>query len=231
LAALKDACVCGHDAQVEAVDSYLQESGQLSKGVYHDVLGATVNAKNTTWMGKILDMCPPDTKRMTTENSVRACKFGNVAVVSMAAGALDAINSGSMEHFPLYHAIATGRSEVIGAVLNAGADIYNAVYTSDYSGRTYLHNNPLGYALRLNLPPAAIAYFVERGALVPPVDMCASQRKDRYVVLQAGSIAQTGETMKKWEDAPAGIKAAVKRAAQTRRKADKAAEAERQAGR
>lgn len=224
LPALEDACFRGHDAQVEVVVSYLQESGQFSKSVYDDVLGITIVTNHTAWMRKILDMCPPDTKQIATQNFVLACNTGIVAVVSMATSALDDINSGRMENFPLHHAIATGRSEV-GAVLDAGANLNNTAYTSDYNGRVYLLNSPLGYALRLNLTAAAIAYLIERGALVPPVDTWGPQRKERYAVLQAAILAQTGETVMDWEETPAGIQATVEMAVKARRKAKKAEEA------
>ncbi|KAI4950629.1 hypothetical protein J4E91_004514 [Alternaria rosae] len=128
-----------------------------------------------------------------------ACKTHSLDIVKvlLSEGQVD-VNKGSAQTLPLHVAIKTSDDDtaIIGAVLDAGADInktgYPTTKSRKYCGVPAQNQSPLEFAAAHSM--AAVKYLIQRGAIVRHVDLWYTiSEPEPYNALRDARIKQTGD--------------------------------------
>jgi hypothetical protein len=163
------------------------------KDLYHESLKYDIKFSvkpNLKLVRSILEHCPGG-QTVIPDIFLHACKSGNIELVKLLLGHMD-LDKGTVLTLPLHQAIKSGDAAIIGAVLDAGADINNTNYVKNT--KKSAHNgpkSPLEFAITQKFK--AVEALLRRGAIVPPPEKWRDAGKTVYTALRSARIVQTGE--------------------------------------
>ncbi|KAI4630796.1 hypothetical protein J4E80_001734 [Alternaria sp. BMP 0032] len=137
--------------------------------------------------------------KVTADVFLYACKAHSLDIVKvlLSEGQVD-VNKGSAQTLPLHVAIKTSDDDtaIIGAVLDAGADINKTDYLTTkpkkYCGAPAQNESPLEFAAAHSM--AAVKYLLQRGAVVRHVDLWYTiSEPEPYNALRDARMKQSGD--------------------------------------
>ena len=167
--------------------NFRDDKAEYDKALKHATM--VVQIANIDVVRRILDKCPGGSA-VVPDIFLYACKIKNIELVAtLIQGSRMELNKGTVFTLPLHQAIMHGNIEVIGTILDFGADINNTSYLKSEECTSQDPKCPLEFALEYQID--AVDYLLERGAIVPSVDRWFETSNEHvYNALRTARAAQ-----------------------------------------
>jgi hypothetical protein len=140
-------------------------------------------AKDHELVGSVLSIRPPNAPKVFANRFKDVCDLGDYELAKILAAHMD-LNRGIVRNRPIHSAISTKNLNLIGAVIDAGADVNYRAYKRDKLKDQKESEREAPIEMTMGFGKEVLGYLIHRGALIPPLSAWMKGDRHFYNILR-----------------------------------------------
>jgi hypothetical protein len=133
----------------------------------------------------VLQIRPPNAPRVFVNRFREVCDAGDFELAKILLAHME-LDRGLIRNLPLNSAIRTKNLDLIGAVLDAGADINIRAHKRDKVKEQKESEKRSSLEVAMGFGPEVVDYLIQRGAVIPPLSAWVKGDRQVYNILRDG---------------------------------------------